>query len=434
MNIAYEKTYLQKMLLKSLRNFNEDSTVETSLHNALIDIEVLYSKQKYQLCLSIIKRWKPRAEEREMFLLLLQLIGWEKRCMIRLGRYDYFEDYIKHGQKRELQISSLFDNLLQFYNLQLFTVSINNRKGSVSRKADSVKIKEVMNLPLMKTINNAKSFQAKVIYYEIKMLCFHHDYQFEKAYQCTKQSLKLYDQYPEKIEFNPQSYFVSLSSLCNRCLSLEKYDELERLISQMDAFVARYKSVLSLSQLKEIKAANLEKQLMLYTYTHRYKQAIQLAESLRQEVEMPKAGYRPGFYIIFYLFVSISYFNLKNYGGALNNLRKVIDGFDDKVRLDFVFMSHILHFLTQYELGNYELLPYLAKSINRFTQSRDLNNNANKLLIRFLQGLARCGADKVKAEKVMNQYQNLLKPFKNDNTQNLVLDTLEVFKWLESEK
>src|ERR1700679_355236 len=51
MNIAYEKSYLQKMLLRSLRNFYDESTDELTLLSALINIEVLFNKQQYALCI-----------------------------------------------------------------------------------------------------------------------------------------------------------------------------------------------------------------------------------------------------------------------------------------------------------------------------------------------------------------------------------------------
>src|ERR1043165_3205658 len=55
MNVSYEKKYLQKILMRSLRNFHEDSSSEIILHQTLTDIEILFNKQQYDLCMALIK-------------------------------------------------------------------------------------------------------------------------------------------------------------------------------------------------------------------------------------------------------------------------------------------------------------------------------------------------------------------------------------------
>ena len=52
MNVSYEKSYLIKILLKSLRNFHESSSIDTIIYQALFDIEILLDKKLYVFCLA----------------------------------------------------------------------------------------------------------------------------------------------------------------------------------------------------------------------------------------------------------------------------------------------------------------------------------------------------------------------------------------------
>src|SRR6185436_12154389 len=88
MNVSYEKKYLQKILMRALRNFHEDSSSEIILHQTLTDIEILFNKQHYDLCVALLKTAMPIAEENEHFTMSLQLLKWQRRIMIRKGQYD----------------------------------------------------------------------------------------------------------------------------------------------------------------------------------------------------------------------------------------------------------------------------------------------------------------------------------------------------------
>jgi hypothetical protein len=433
MNVAYEKAYLQKALLKSLRNFNDDATEEIRLHNTLIDIEVLFRKQRYGFCLELIKKALTVAEKQELLALALQFMRWEKRCRIRMGAYDEMEKHFTQGLQRELKIISSLENLAQYQGLQSLMLSVINRKGSVLRTEERAKLKQIISHPLMKSADRALSFRAKTIYYEIQMFYHHCLLQFSKADEFNRKALKEFELNPVQIDVNPQGYFAMLTNLCNRQLTLEKYDELAKTIERIEAFLEKYNSRFSQSQLTDIRAANLEKKLMLLNYTNNFLQTTELGESIMHEIENAAEVYRPGFYIVFYLHISIAWFYLKNYDTALRHIRKVLDGYDDKVRPDFIFMAHILHYLIHYELKHYDLLPYLATSINRFTKTRGLNIAANKLLVKFLHELAKASLSNETSKEVIQKYRLLLEPFRKDNVQNVVLDTLDLFKWMNAE-
>ena len=431
MNIAYEKSYLQKMLMRSLRNFYDGSTDEITLHNALINIEVLFNKQQYELCFDLIRQSKQLAENGERYQQQLSLIQWEKRCMVRLGKYDYLEKQFTRGLKGELQILSLLQNLSEYRSLQLYMLSLTYKKGNIKRSTDWKKLEEIIRHPLMKSVRNAKSFRARLMYYEILFSWHHHNYNIEKAYYYNKLALQLFDKSPQSVANNAQSYFSVLANFFNRALALNKMTELEPIIQKLEVFSNQYAAKLPSSLVREMRSGILERKMIVFTYNRDYVKSAALAESMAHELESPRSLFRPAFFIVFYYFAALSCFYLRKYDKSLVYSRKIIDGFDKKVRLDFIFTTYLLHFLTHFEMGHTDLLPYLQKSIQRFATSHDLLTPANKVLIKFFQELSKPRGNEARVALVIKQYYKLLLPYKNDTTQNIALETLDLFHWLD---
>ena len=431
MNIAYEKGYLQKAILKSLRNYNEDATDEIALHATLIDIEILFNKQQYQLALNLIKKALRDAERKEKFAFQLQLIGWEKRCMIRMGEYEYFEKQFAQSLNREQELIALLENFSQYRTLQYYMLALVSRKGNVTRAGDRKKFDAIMKHPLMKSVALAKSFLAKLLYYEILINGYHHNIQLKEAYQTNKQVLQLFEQNPERIAQNPQAYYSFVSNYFNRALALDKMEQANVAIGKIEWLINTFSGSMPASQQTEMKVTLIERKLIYFIFTANYKMAADYAESLLPEVEKSKTGFRQAFYVIFYFYTSLSFFHLKNFEKALDYQRKIMDGFDDAVRMDFVFMTHILHFFTHFELKHYSMLPYLQKSIQRFMQTRRLGSKANHIILRFFAELIKATGDAQKTGATMLHFRKLLLPFKNDHSQNLVLETLDLLNWME---
>jgi hypothetical protein len=371
------------------------------------------------------------AEKGERYQLQLSLIQWKKRCMQRLGDYNYLEKQFTKDLEDETHIISLLQNLSQYRSLQLYMYSVASKKGNIERGTDQKKLKTIISHPLMKSINSAKSFRARMMYYEILFTWHHHNYNIEKAYYYNKQALKLFEKTPGSIGNNAQGYFSMLANFFNRALALNKIPELDSTIQKIEAFSKEYSNRIPHSLMREIRSILIERKLLMFTYNKEYQKLVKLAESLTDEINNPRPGFRPAFYIVFYYFTALSCFYLKNYDKSLLYSRKIIDGFDTKVRLDFIFATQLLHFLTHFEMGHKELLPYLQKSIRRFAAAHQLLTPANNLLISFFNELTKPIGNKANAKLVIQKYYPLLLPYQKDTTQNFVIETLDLLHWME---
>ena len=73
-----EKNHLYKLLLKSLRNYHSDNSINSLLKQEIKNVEILYKKALFKECNKFLVRAKKQAIENEKFYFLFELISWEK--------------------------------------------------------------------------------------------------------------------------------------------------------------------------------------------------------------------------------------------------------------------------------------------------------------------------------------------------------------------
>ena len=73
------KNYLYELILRSLQSYDEKTSVDFKLKNMLANVRVLAKRSFYEDAKAILAKARKIAEQYEMFLVILEIIAWEKR-------------------------------------------------------------------------------------------------------------------------------------------------------------------------------------------------------------------------------------------------------------------------------------------------------------------------------------------------------------------
>ncbi|MFI5171022.1 MAG: hypothetical protein ACHQFW_01460 [Chitinophagales bacterium] len=73
------KVHLQKLVLQSMRLYNQNRNRERALRDMIIDIQFLLDKQLYSYCVKLIKKAKVLAEATDNYFILIEIIELEKK-------------------------------------------------------------------------------------------------------------------------------------------------------------------------------------------------------------------------------------------------------------------------------------------------------------------------------------------------------------------
>lgn len=434
MNLAYERKYLQQMLLRSLRNFHEGSSVEAELHQALLDIEIVFNKEQYELCYYMIKAALVTAQQTELFLYQLHLLRWKRNCLARIGKPAEQARFIKEEHSLQQQCLDNLNNLQVYKVLQHQVYHLIGKHGSALSAEDRKALAEILTHPAMQNIAQATSVNAKAHFLQIKIWCYHILTEIETAYKYSRQLIQLIESNRYFIKAHPQVYLAALATHYNRCYALDYKKEATQMLEQAEQLLNAKGPHITEGLRGEVFYFVSERYLMQYAYDYKFKEAIAQAAKNKEYFTRKKLNLRPAYHIIQYYFTAISHFNLGQYEQALEPVRMLLNEFDDKVRLDFILFTHVLNLMIQYELGNYDLLPYLSKALHRFMKTRKLERTSINLLIKLLAALAK-NSDNARARvQLIRNFKKDIQQAETIAVERIVTGTLLLEYWLENKK
>ncbi len=430
MNVSYERAYLQKILMRSLRNFHEEASSEISLHHTLIDIEILFNKQHYDLCFALIKTAIALAEENEHFTMMLHLLKWQRRIMIRRGMYAEVARQNADLIKREREYLEKLDNLASYKDIQAQFLALLAQKGNARQQDEMHGFRQIIKSPYLKNESMALSHQARLLFYDCWSWYYQHTLQVHKAYETCKRMVKYLEDNPEKIKLHPQSYMAVLSSLANRCSNLNYYKEALTTIEKMERMHEIKGLKISKSLQTEILTFSVERRLMIYGFSRDFKRAIAWYEETKAEIEKNKKALRPTFQSMYHQLIALSYVHDGQFDEALKHLRIVLDEVDDKQRSDTFLYAHMLHIMTHYELKNHQLLPYLLKAMQRFAKSRNFKQESVAFFIKLFSELNKHrGKDEEK--QIIKKHLPMVKKLNRMDSDGVILGTIDLRFWME---
>jgi hypothetical protein len=133
--------------------------------------------------------------------------------------------------------------------------------------------------------------------------------------------------------------------------------------------------------------------------------------------------------LIFYYKIACLYFGSGNNEKAIEYLNKIINQKGD-LRTDLQCYSRLLHLIAHYELGNFELLEYLTKSVYRYMAKMGNLSKVEEEMFDFLRRSFHVGAHALKPE--FEKLLSKLKEYKGNPLESRAFAYLDVISWLES--
>lgn len=350
------KLYLQRMIIKSLRNYYSENDPDIERLSAMIEITLLIKKQMYDSALRIIEKMKPIAIEYETHINSLFLSQVEYQIYLRKGMY---KEILETGADRlanEKKVLREYENLCEFRNVQGRIMSYTQMEGHKQNESLQ-EINRTLELPLLKDEKNSLSFKALTHRLEILNKCYLKLGEREKALDTARNMRAAFKNNPERIKTLPYNYFVALNSLANRCLASGMHQEVLEYSQDMIDLVNDKTVALSDSQRFEMSAQVYEKRCIVYGRTGEYEKGIEYSKLSKQLIDTRPM--RSEFTVTYLYFTSVCYFGMRDYNSALNFINEAINGPYADIRKDIIFCMHMLNIMVHFDLGNYSLLKRL---------------------------------------------------------------------------
>ncbi|MEO7834711.1 MAG: hypothetical protein ABIR50_05285, partial [Ginsengibacter sp.] len=133
--------------------------------------------------------------------------------------------------------------------------------------------------------------------------------------------------------------------------------------------------------------------------------------------------------LIFYYKIASLYFGAGDYDNAIDYLNKIIN-WKVNLRNDLQCYARLLHLIAHYELGNFQLLEYLIKTVYRFMAKMQNLSLVEEEMFKFLRKSFYLSAKRLKPE--FEKLLNKIKQFETSKFETRAFAYLDIISWLES--
>lgn len=133
--------------------------------------------------------------------------------------------------------------------------------------------------------------------------------------------------------------------------------------------------------------------------------------------------------LVFHYKIASLYFGNGDYGLAIDHLNIIINWKVD-LRTDLQCYARVLHLIAHYELGNFDIIEYLIKSVYRFMSKVENLSAVEEEIFKFLRK-----SFNLTPRQLKPAFENLLatlKKYENNRYEARAFSYLDIISWLES--
>jgi hypothetical protein len=422
------KAHLYKQILNSLRLLKNDSDVDLVLHEQMDHARILYNKGLYLQSLKILDRVKELAKQNNQLTYIQQVLFFEKKIeglFITRSMQDRANQLSNDAAKINCQLSMV--NSLSNLSLQLYSWYIQH--GHARNAKDENAIKDFLEKSLPEGANLAKGFYERLYLYQCYCWYAFIRQDFLQYYRHTQRWVDLFSEFPGMDEIETAHYIKGVHNLMGAHFDLLNNKKLAQVIEQFDKF--SHRKVVQKNENNRILCfvylytAKLNLHFLDGTFNEGLKLVPYIEDKLK-EYELFLDRHRV---LVFYYKVASMYFGAGKNEKAIDYLNKIINWRMD-LRTDLQCYARLLHLIAHYELGNFELLEYLTKSVYRFMAKMENLSMVEEEMFKFLRRSFKVGAKALKPE--FEKLLDKLKRYEGNRFETRAFSYLDVISWLES--
>lgn len=422
------KAHLYHEILVSLRLLNQEENIDLVLHEQLDFARLLYNKGLYLQSLKILDRIKELARTNNQVTYQLQALFLEKKIEslhITRSMQDRAEKLSCEVNEvnQRLELISVLSNL----SLQLYSWYIKN--GHARNEEDTVAVDAFLNDPAILRAKDVKEFYERLYLYQC--YCWHAfiTQNFLGYYRYCQKWVDLFEAKPRMIDIETAHYIKGLHNLMGAHFDLRNYQKFNDTIQQFEQFMQTPVIQQNRNNLIQtfiyLNISKLNKHFMEGTFSEGL-QLVPYIEEKLDEFELYLDRHRV---LVFYYKIASLYFGSGDADKSIDYLNKIINWKVD-LRTDLQCYARLLHLIAHYELGNFELLEYLLKSVYRFMYKMQNLSTVEEEIFGFLRKSFRLSPKQLKP-----QFETLLatlKPLEKSRLESRAFMYLDIISWLES--
>lgn len=422
------KAHLYRQLLASLRIIRDEDNIDIRLHELMDYARILYNKGLYLQTLKALKQFKDLAREHQQISYLQQALFFEKKIEALYITRSMQDRADQLCLESDFVTDSLtLVNRLSNLSLQLYSWYIQHGHARNEKDMRSIQVFFQSHLPANSASRDG--FYEKLYLYQSYCWYAFIRLDFLQYYRYSQKWVDLFEQYPHMLGVETASYIKGMHNLMGAHFDLLNHEKLAKDIRRFEQF-ARHKLV----------AQNDNNRILTYQYLYTarinlyflqgtFEKGIKMVPFLEEMLRKYDIYLDTHRVLVFYYKIACLYFGSGDNEKAIDYLNRIINQKAD-LRTDLQCYSRLLHLIAHYELGNFELLEYLIKSVYRYMAKMENLSKVEEEMFTFLRRSFHVGAHALTPE--FEKLLHKLKKYEGNPLESRAFAYLDVISWLES--
>lgn len=422
------KAHLYKQLLASLRLLESSNQIDMQLREQMDYASILYNKGLYLQSLKVLEKIKETAHAHQQVAVLVQVLTLEKNIeALHITRSLDDRATVLAQEAQDVAQKLVLVTRLSNLSLQLYGWYIKN--GHARNVEDEKNLTHFFQQHLPSSITEDHTFYQRLYYYQCWCWYAFIRQDFLQYYRYTQKWVNLFEAQPFMIGLEPAHYIKGMHNLLTANFTLRNYNKFDRTIKAFEQFAET--ETVHISDNNSI-------QVFVYLYIAKinqhflhgtFKEGLELVPEIKEKLATYTLYLDRHRVLVFYYKIASLYFGSGDFDNTIEYLNKIIN-WKVNLRNDLQCYARLLHLIAHYELGNYNLLEYLTKSVYRFMAKMQNLSVVEEEIFRFLRNSFQLSARQLKPafEALLGKLKSLEKnPF-----EARAFAYLDIVSWLES--
>ncbi len=422
------KAHLYKQLLGSIRLMKDENNIDLQLHEQLDYTRILYNKGLYLQSLKQLDKIKQTAKANNQITYQMQALFFEKKIeALHITRS--IENRAEQLAMESEEINQHLSLLGKFSNLSLQLYSWYIRMGHARDEKDVLAVKLFFEANLPKYNFQKSNFYEKM--YLFQSYCW---YSFILQdllmyYRYSQKWVDIFEQEPFMKKIESVQFIKGMHNLLNAHFVLNNYEKFNESLCSFEKF--------AVSSLAEI---NINTKIQTFVYLNiakinkhflegTFSEGLKLIPAIEEKLSEYKLQLDRHRTLIFYYKIACLYFGSGDNEKSIDYLQKIINLKVD-LRTDLQCYARVLHLISHYELGNFDLLEYLIKSVYRFMAKMKNLSVVEEEIFKFLRK-----SFSLSPSKIISAFKALkdkLEKYEGKPLETRSFMYLDITSWLES--
>ena len=203
-------------------------------------------------------------------------------------------------------------------------------------------------------------------------------------YRYSQKWVDLFEEQPLMKRVETGHFIKGLHTLLNAHFDLRNYEKFEVALRQFESFAntdrVRDHDNFRIQAFVYITSAKINQHCMLGTF----KAGLLLVPAIEEKLTEYDLFIDNHRIMVLNYKIATLYFGSEDYGTCIDYLQKIINEQVD-IRDDLQSYARLLHLMAHFEMGNYELMEYLTKSVYRFMAKKQNVTVLEEEMFKFLR-------------------------------------------------